>query len=132
MDRTYLAGLLCGITRGLLMQGGQLLQKKVVNDIRFDDPARGFFRRLIRSPLWVFGYVEELNRFEITGIILMIIGIFCLGLSELSVNSTQVRTTLADTSAQIRILIFTAVLFLCCLVSRSLSYPIFGSTRSWR
>jgi drug/metabolite transporter (DMT)-like permease len=166
MDHTYLAGILCGIIGGLLMQGGQLLQKKVVNDIRHEDPAKGFFRRLIRSPLWVFGYVvglgggtagymlaqsligpaltpglmasgliilsigsvklnhEELNRSEITGIVLMIIGILLLGLSELSINSTQVRVTLADTSAQIRILFFTAVLFLGCLVSRSLSYRI--------
>ena len=161
-----MVGVVCGIIGGLLTQGGQLLQKKVVNDIRYDDPAKGFFRRLIRSPLWVVGFVvglgggtagymlaqsligpaltpglmasglimlsigsvklnhEELNRSEITGIILMIIGILCIGLSELSINSAQVRATLADTPAQIRILFFTAGLFLCCLVSRSLSYHI--------
>ncbi len=166
MNLNYLAGVASGIIGGLLMQGGQVLQKKVVNDVRHDDPAKGFFRQLIRSPLWVFGYAvglgggtasymvaqsligpaltpglmasgliilaigsvklnhEELNRSEVTGIILMIIGILCLGLSGLSINSSQARATLADTSAQIRILIFTAVLFLCCLVSRSLSYRI--------
>jgi drug/metabolite transporter (DMT)-like permease len=163
MPPNYLIGVLCGIMGGLLNQGGQLLQKKVVNDIRQDDPSQGFMRRLLRSPLWMLGFVvglgggtagymaaqsligpalspglmasglillsigsvrlnhEELNRSEITGIVLMIIGILCLGLSELSINAAQVRTTLADHSAQIRIALFTAGLFFCCLVSRSLA-----------
>lgn len=139
------------------------MQKKVVNDIRHDDPGKGFMRRLLHSPLWVFGFVvglgggtagymlaqsligpalspglmasglillsigsvrlnhEELNKAEITGIILMIIGILCLGLSELSISATQVRTMLADHSAQVRVIIFTAILFSGCLVSRSLA-----------
>jgi len=164
MSAHYLTGVACGIIGGLLNQGGQLLQKKVVNDIRHDDPGRGFIRRLLRSPLWVVGFVvglgggtagymlamsligpalspglmasglillsigsvrlnhEELNMAEITGIILMIVGILCLGLSEMSINSTQFRFTLADRSAQIRIFLFTAVLFLGCLISRSLSF----------
>ncbi len=160
----YLTGVACGIIGGLLNQGGQLLQKKVVNDIRHDDPGRGFIRRLLRSPLWVVGLVvglgggtvgymfaqsligpalspglmasglillsigsvrlnhEELNRSERAGIVLMILGILCLGLSEMSINATQVRTTLADRSAQIRIILFTACLFLSCLFSRTLSF----------
>jgi hypothetical protein len=64
---------------------------------------------------------EELNKSEITGIVLMVIGILCLGLSELSISATQVRSMLADHSAQIRVIIFTACLFSCCLVSRSLA-----------
>jgi hypothetical protein len=163
MPPHYLIGVFCGIIGGLLNQGGQLLQKKVVNDIRHDDPGQGFMRRLFRNPLWVFGFVvglgggtagymvaqsligpalspglmasglillsigsvrlnyEELNKSEITGIVLMVIGILCLGLSELSISSTQVRTMLADHSAQIRVIIFTAGLFSCCLISRSLA-----------
>ena len=163
MPPHYLIGVLCGIIGGLLNQGGQLLQKKVVNDIRHDDPGKGFMRRLLHSPLWVFGFVvglgggtagymlaqsligpalspglmasglillsigsvrlnhEELNKAEITGIILMILGILCLGLSELSINATQVRSMLADHSAQVRVIIFTAILFSGCLVSRSLA-----------
>jgi drug/metabolite transporter (DMT)-like permease len=120
-------------------------------------------RRLLHSPLWVFGFVvglgggtagymlaqsligpalspglmasglillsigsvrlnhEELNKAEITGIILMVIGILCLGLSELSISAAQVRTMLADHSAQVRVIIFTAVLFSGCLLSRSLA-----------
>jgi drug/metabolite transporter (DMT)-like permease len=162
MDAHYLIGITCGIMGGLLNQGGQLLQKKVVNDIRHDDPGRGFMRRLLHSPLWVFGFVvglgggtagymlaqslvgpalspglmasglillsvgsvrlnhEELNKAEVTGIVLMIIGILCIGLSELSINSTQVRTALADHATQLRIILFTGSLFLCSLVSRSL------------
>jgi len=163
MPPHYLIGVFCGIIGGLLNQGGQLLQKKVVNDIRHDDPGRGFMRRLLHSPLWVFGFVvglgggtagymlaqsligpalspglmasglillsigsvrlnhEELNKSEITGIILMIIGILCLGLSELSITATQVRTMLANPSAQIRVIIFTFILFSGCLLSRSLA-----------
>jgi drug/metabolite transporter (DMT)-like permease len=163
MTAHYLIGVACGIIGGLLNQGGQLLQKKVVNDIRHDDPGRGFIRRLLRSPLWMTGFVvglgggtagyalamsligpalspglmasglillsigsvrlnhEELNKSEITGIVLMIIGILCLGLSEMSINSAQVRTTLADHFAQVRIILFTVVLFLGCLISRCLS-----------
>jgi len=163
MPPHYLIGVVCGILGGLLNQGGQLLQKKVVNDIRHDDPGRGFMRRLLHSPLWVFGFVvglgggtagymlaqsligpalspglmasglillsigsvrlnhEELNRSEITGIILMITGILCLGLSELSINAAQVRTMLADPSAQIRVIIFTLSLFSACLLSRCLA-----------
>ena len=164
MTPHYLTGVVCGIIGGLLNQGGQLLQKKVVNDIRHDDPGQGFMSRLIRNPLWVFGFVvglgggtagymlaqsligpalspglmasglillsigsvklnhEELNWAERTGIILMIIGILCLGLSEMSINSAQVRTTLADHAAQIRIIFFTGSLFFCCLLSRSLVF----------
>ena len=163
MTPHYLIGVACGIIGGLLNQGGQLLQKKVVNEIRHDDPGQGFMRRLLHNPLWVFGFVvglgggtagymlaqsligpalspglmasglillsigsvklnhEELNKAEITGIILMIIGILCLGLSELSINATQVRTMLADHFAQVRVIIFTFVLFSGCLISRCLA-----------
>jgi len=163
MPPHYLIGVLCGIIGGLLNQGGQLLQKKVVNDIRQDDPGQGFMRRLLHSRLWVFGFVvglgggtagymlaqsligpalspglmasglillsigsvrlnhEELNKSEITGIVLMIIGILCLGLSELSISATQVRSMLADHYAQIRVVIFTFCLFSFCLLSRGLA-----------
>jgi hypothetical protein len=163
MPPHYLIGILCGIIGGLLNQGGQLLQKKVVNEIRYDDPGRGFMRRLIHKPLWVFGFVvglcggtagymlaqsligpalspglmasgliilsigsvklnhEEMNKAEVTGVILMIVGILCLGLSELSITATQVRTMLADHSAQVRVIVFTACLFSFCLLSRCLA-----------
>jgi uncharacterized membrane protein YdcZ (DUF606 family) len=163
MTLHYLTGVACGIIGGLLNQGGQLLQKKVVNDIRHEDPKKGFMRRLLRSPLWMVGMVvglgggtggymlaqsligpalspglmasglillsigsvklnhEELNASEIVGIVLMIVGIFCFGLSELSISPAQVRATLADRPAQIRIVLFTACLFFFCLVSRGLA-----------
>jgi hypothetical protein len=163
MPPHYLIGVVCGILGGLLNQGGQLLQKKVVNDIRHDDPGQGFMRRLLHNRLWVFGFVvglgggtagymlaqsligpalspglmasglillsigsvklnhEELNRSEITGIILMIIGILCLGLSELSISAAQVRTMLADHSAQVRVILYTFILFSGSLFSRILA-----------
>jgi drug/metabolite transporter (DMT)-like permease len=163
MTPHYLAGVACGIVGGLLNQGGQLLQKKAVNEIRHQDPRKGFMLRLLRSPLWLVGLIvglgggtagymlaqsligpalspglmasglillaigsvklnhEELNRPEIAGIVLMVAGILCLGLSELSISPAQVRTMLADRSAQIRIALFTASLFFACLVSRSLA-----------
>ena len=163
MDLHYIAGVAFGIVGGLLNQGGQLLQKKVVNDIRHEDPGDGFMRRLVRSPMWMFGFIvglcggtagyimaqnligpalspglmasglillsigsvklnhEELNRSEITGIVMLIVGIFCFGLSELSISQIQVRTTLADHSAQVRIIIFTFTLFALCLFSRLLA-----------
>lgn len=156
----YLIGVACGIIGGLLNQGGQLLQKKVVNDIRDDDPGRGFFRRLLRSPLWMVGMVvglgggtggymlaqsligpalspglmasglillsvgsvklnhEELDLSEKIGIALMILGILCIGLSELSINSAQVRIMLANRPAQIRVMLFTTALFSLTLFCR--------------
>jgi multidrug transporter EmrE-like cation transporter len=166
MNIHYLTGVACGIIGGLLNQGGQLLQKKVVNDIRHDDPARGFERRLVRNPLWLTGFVvglcggtafymlamsligpalspglmasglillsvgsvklnkEELNISEITGIVLMIIGIFCFGLSEMSINASQVRATLAEPPAQFRIILFTTCLLMGCWLSRSLAFRV--------
>ena len=159
----YLVGVACGIIGGLLNQGGQLLQKKVVNDIRHDDPGRGFMRRLLRSPLWMVGMVvglgggtagymlaqnmigpalspglmasglillsigsvklnhEQLNLSEKTGIVLMIIGILCFGLSELSITPVEVRSMLAERSAQIRVILFTIGLFSFTLLSRGLA-----------
>jgi len=163
MDLHYLLGVSCGIFGGLLNQGGQLLQKKVVNDIRADAARNGFMRRLLVHPLWLAGLVvglgggtagymaaqsligpalspglmasglillavgsvrlnhEQLNRGEKLGIALMVVGIACLGLSGLSIGAAQVRLTLADRAAQVRIAVFTACLFLCCLVSRLLA-----------
>jgi len=50
---------------------------------------------------------EKLNNSEIFGIFLMVSGILFLGLSGLGINSTQVKSTLADPHALRRIAIFT-------------------------
>ncbi len=64
---------------------------------------------------------ETLNASEITGIVLMILGILALGLSGLAINSTQVRITLADQNALQRITIFTISFLAMSLITRSLA-----------
>ena len=67
---------------------------------------------------------ENLNSSEIVGIVLMILGILSFGLSGLAINSTQVRTTLADQSALQRITLFTVSFFLMSIITRSLASRI--------
>jgi drug/metabolite transporter (DMT)-like permease len=159
----YLSGVAFGIIGGILTQFGQLLEKKVVNQIRKDSEEKGFMRRLVKNPIWVSGVVfglgggtaaymfaqsmigpaltpglmagglvvlaigsvrmnqETLNASEITGIGLMILGILSLGLSGLEINATQVRTTLANQGALLRIFAFTVGLLILTLISRGLA-----------
>jgi hypothetical protein len=63
---------------------------------------------------------EVLNLSEGIGIALMIFGILFLSLSGLSINSAQVRHTLADQNAQVRIAVFTAVFLFFSFFSRGL------------
>jgi len=149
MNLHYITGVLLGVLGGFLTQGGQLLEKKAVNEVRMTHPDKGFMRTLFKSRVWVVGFFvglgcgtaaymlaqsmigpalvpglmasglivlaigsvkmnkEELNAFEILGIILMITGILFLGLSGLAINPAQVRATLADRNALIRITFFT-------------------------
>ncbi len=69
---------------------------------------------------------ETLNTSEAAGIGLMIIGIILLGLSGLGINQAQVRSTLADHNALIRIAIFTLSLFFISIVTRSIAHRIHG------
>ena len=64
---------------------------------------------------------ETLNRSEIFGIGLMILGILSLGLSGLAINQTQVRSMLANQGALHRVAAFTAILFLLSFATRSLA-----------
>ena len=162
MGLHYLAGVALGIFGGILTQFGQLLEKRAVNQIR-KDRAHGFFRRLVKSPVWLSGVVfglgggtaaymlaqstigpaltpglmasglvvlavgsvrmnqETLDISEKVGIALMILGILCLGLSRLSINSGQVRTMLADPKALQRIAAFTVLFLVLSIIARSLS-----------
>jgi hypothetical protein len=63
---------------------------------------------------------EELNASEITGIFMMIIGVFLLGLSGLEITTSQVNATLANRPALVRIGLFTGGFFLLFLFVRSL------------
>jgi hypothetical protein len=55
MDLHYITGVVLGIFGGLLTQFGQLLEKRAVNQFRKDSQENGFFRRLIKSPVWLSG-----------------------------------------------------------------------------
>ncbi len=163
MDFHYLTGVALGVVGGVLTQFGQLLEKRVVNQVRIDSREKGFFRRLVKSPLWVSGLVfglgggtaaymlaqsmigpaltpglmasglvvlavgsvrmnhETLNTSEMVGIGVMILGILFLGLSGLAIDSSQVRTTLADNKALQRIAVFTVCFFLFSFGTRSLA-----------
>jgi multidrug transporter EmrE-like cation transporter len=163
MDLHYLTGVALGIFGGILTQFGQLLEKRAVNKIRKDSQENGFFRRLVKSPIWLSGVVfglgggtaaymlaqstigpaltpglmasglvilavgsvrmnrETLNTSEIVGIGLMILGILCLGLSRLAINSVQVRTMLSNQNALHRIAAFTASFLSLSIITRSLS-----------
>ncbi len=61
---------------------------------------------------------ETLNLSEIIGVGLMILGILFLGLSGLQINAGQVRATLANPGAWVRISLFTLVFLAFSLFSR--------------
>ena len=61
MDSHYLTGVALGILGGILTQFGQLLEKRVVNQVRTDSREKGFFRRLVKSPVWISGVVFGLG-----------------------------------------------------------------------
>jgi hypothetical protein len=166
MGLHYFLGVLMGIVGGSLTQFGQLLEKRVVNQVRKANRDRGFFRHLVKKPLWIFGVIfglgggtvaymlaqsmigpaltpglmasglvvlavgsvrlnhEELNNSEKTGIGIMILGIFFLGLSGMAINQSQVRVMLADQGALQRIIFFTVTFFLCSFFTRVLALRI--------
>jgi drug/metabolite transporter (DMT)-like permease len=61
MDYHYISGVALGILGGFLTQGGQLLEKKAVNEARMDHPEKGFMRSLFKSPVWVVGFFVGLG-----------------------------------------------------------------------
>jgi len=67
---------------------------------------------------------EELNAGEISGIFLMILGVFLLGLSGLEITSVQVKAALADKPVLLRITFFTGSFFILFLITRSLIFQI--------
>ncbi len=61
MDLHYLTGVALGVLGGTLTQFGQLLEKRVVNQVRKDSQKKGFFRQLVKNPVWVSGVVFGLG-----------------------------------------------------------------------
>jgi len=52
---SYIIGVVFGILGGILNQFGQLLEKLAVNQVRKDSAGVGFFLRLLKNRVWVFG-----------------------------------------------------------------------------
>ena len=69
---------------------------------------------------------ETLNTSEMIGVLLMVIGILFLGLSRLWITPREVRSTLADHAALLRIAAFTLCFFLMNLLARVLAPRIRG------
>ena len=61
MNIHYITGVVLGIVGGIFTQGGQLLEKKAVNEVRRDHPEKGFMRSLFKSPTWVVGFFVGLG-----------------------------------------------------------------------
>ena len=65
---------------------------------------------------------ESLNKLEMAGIPIMIVGVFLLGISELSIDEDQTLGFLADKAMLIRIALFTVVLYFLWAASYLGSY----------
>ncbi|MEA3221807.1 MAG: hypothetical protein U9P49_01395 [Thermodesulfobacteriota bacterium] len=55
MDGNYILGVTLAISSGVLNQAGQLLQKKVVNEIPKEAREKHFMRTLLKNPVWITG-----------------------------------------------------------------------------
>jgi drug/metabolite transporter (DMT)-like permease len=61
MNLHYFTGEALGIFGGILTQFGQLLEKRVVNQVRNYSQENDFLRRLVKSPIWVSGVIFGLG-----------------------------------------------------------------------
>ncbi len=61
MNLHYFTGVALGVFGGILTQFGQLLEKRVVNQVRNDNQENDFLCRLVKSPIWVAGVIFGLG-----------------------------------------------------------------------
>jgi drug/metabolite transporter (DMT)-like permease len=59
MGSDYYTGVLYAILCGVLINGGLICQKKVINGISRENRKKRFIRTLLRYPLWVTGFILE-------------------------------------------------------------------------
>jgi hypothetical protein len=59
MGGNYILGVSLAILCGVLINGGLLCQKKVINDIPREARKKRFIRTLIKKPLWLAGFLLE-------------------------------------------------------------------------
>jgi drug/metabolite transporter (DMT)-like permease len=120
MDLHYLTGVALGIFGGILTQFGQLLEKRAVNKIRKDSHENGFFRRLVKSPIWLSGVVFGLGGGTAAYMLAQSMigpaltpGLMASGLVILAVGSVRMNRETLNTSEIIGIgLMILGILFL--------------------
>jgi hypothetical protein len=54
---TYWVWVLLAVVGGVIANIGVIIQKKVVNSVSEKDREKHFYRTLVKSPLWLFGFV---------------------------------------------------------------------------
>jgi drug/metabolite transporter (DMT)-like permease len=59
MDGNYILGVSLAIFCGVLINGGLLCQKKVINEISKEARKKYFMRTLFKKPLWLTGFLLE-------------------------------------------------------------------------
>jgi hypothetical protein len=120
MSLHYLAGVLMGILGGALTQFGQLLEKWVINQIRRDSHKNGFFRRLVKNPVWISGVIFGLGGGTAAYMLAQSMigpaltpGLMASGLVVLAVGSVRMNHETLNTSEIIGILLMIlGILFL--------------------
>jgi len=105
MDLHYLSGVALGILGGILTQFGQLLEKRAVNQIRKDSLELGFFRRLVKNPVWISGVIFGLGGGTVAYMLAQSMigpaltpGLMASGLIVLSVGSVRMNQETMNTS----------------------------------
>jgi len=120
MNLHYLTGVALGIFGGILTQFGQLLEKRAVNQVRKDSLENGFFRRLVKSPVWVSGVIFGLGGGTAAYMLAQSMigpaltpGLMASGLVVLAVGSVRMNQETLNTSEIIGIgLMIIGILFL--------------------
>lgn len=120
MNLHYLTGVALGILGGFLTQGGQLLEKKAVNQARLVQPNNGFIRSLFRSPVWVVGFFVGLGLGTAAYMLAqsmigpaLVPGLMASGLILLSIGSVKMNREEMNRSEILGVvLMITGILFL--------------------
>jgi uncharacterized membrane protein len=120
MNLHYLTGVAFGVFGGILTQFGQLLEKRAVNQFRKDSQENGFFRRLVKSPIWISGVIFGLGGGTVAYMLAQSMigpaltpGLMASGLIILAVGSVRMNQETLNTSEIIGIgLMILGILFL--------------------
>ena len=112
MDFHYITGVILGILGGCLTQFGQLLEKRAVNQYRIDSQENGFFRRLVKSPVWLSGVFFGLGGGTVAYMLAQSLigpaltpGLMASGLVILAVGSVRMNRETLNTSEIIGIVL---------------------------